>query len=87
MAEFERVLSIQTLVSDCGTHPKGVVQLRVAGAAESLTISLPSLDEAESLADLVDGYCRLHNPSGPSLWTRKGKFLSSIYVVNSFIYS
>ncbi|KAF4528011.1 hypothetical protein B566_EDAN002194 [Ephemera danica] len=71
MAEFERVLSIQTLVSDCNTHTKGVVQLRVAGAAESLTITLPSLDEAESLADLVDGYCRLHNPSGPSLWTRK----------------
>ncbi|XP_059485924.1 focal adhesion kinase 1 isoform X2 [Neocloeon triangulifer] len=71
MAEFERVLNIQTLVSDCGTHSKGVVQLKVAGTAENLTITLASINEAESLADLIDGYCRLHNPSGPSLWTRK----------------
>ncbi|CAB3370835.1 Hypothetical predicted protein [Cloeon dipterum] len=71
MADFEKVLNIQTLVSDCSTHCKGVVQLRVAGATEFLTMTLASLNEAESLADLIDGYCRLHNPSGPSLWTRK----------------
>lgn len=49
-----------------------MVQLRVAGAAETLTITCPSLAEAESLADLIDGYCRLHNNTTTSLWSCKG---------------
>ncbi|XP_054275381.1 focal adhesion kinase 1-like isoform X6 [Macrosteles quadrilineatus] len=71
MAEFSSVLGIQTLVSDCDTHRKAMLQLRVAGAAETLTITCPSATDAESLADLVDGYCRLHHGSSTSMWNRK----------------
>lgn len=59
-----------------------MVQLRVAGAAETLTITCPSLAEAESLADLIDGYCRLHNNTTTSLWSCKGmalKFVSFMF--------
>ncbi|PSN57364.1 hypothetical protein C0J52_02892 [Blattella germanica] len=71
MAEFDRIQAIQTLVSDCETHRKAVVQLRVAGTTETLTITCPSLEVAESLADLIDGYCRLVTQSTTSLWNRK----------------
>lgn len=71
MADFSSVLGLQTLVSDCNTHQKAMLQLRVAGATETLTITCPSLSEAESLADLIDGYCRLHNNTDTSLWNRK----------------
>uniref|UniRef100_A0A1B6D3T2 non-specific protein-tyrosine kinase n=1 Tax=Clastoptera arizonana TaxID=38151 RepID=A0A1B6D3T2_9HEMI len=71
MADFSKVLGLQTLVSDCNTHRKAMLQLRVAGAAETLTITCPTLPEAESLADLIDGYCRLHNNNDISIWNRK----------------
>ncbi|KAL6447379.1 hypothetical protein ACFW04_001532 [Cataglyphis niger] len=71
MAEFSQIQSIQTLVSDCKTHAKACIKLRVAGAAETLSITCSSLDQAESLADLIDGYCRLVTGSNTSLWNRK----------------
>lgn len=73
MAEFSQIQSIQTLVSDCKEHAKACIKLRVAGAAETLSITCSSLDQAESLADLIDGYCRLVTGSNTSLWNRKGK--------------
>lgn len=73
MAEFSQIQSIQTLVSDCKEHAKACIKLRVAGAAETLSITCSSLDQAESLADLIDGYCRLATGSNTSLWNRKGK--------------
>ncbi|KOX72079.1 Focal adhesion kinase 1 [Melipona quadrifasciata] len=60
-----------TLVSDCKEHAKACIKLRVAGAAETLSITCSSLDQAESLADLIDGYCRLVTGSNTSLWNRK----------------
>ncbi|OAD62388.1 Focal adhesion kinase 1 [Eufriesea mexicana] len=71
MAEFSQIQSIQTLVSDCKEHAKACIKLRVAGAAETLSITCSSLDQAESLADLIDGYCRLVTGSSTSLWNRK----------------
>ncbi|KYN12384.1 Focal adhesion kinase 1 [Trachymyrmex cornetzi] len=71
MAEFSQIQSIQTLVSDCKEHAKACIKLRVAGAAETLSITCSSLDQAESLADLIDGYCRLVTSSNTSLWNRK----------------
>ncbi|XP_075215474.1 protein tyrosine kinase 2 Fak isoform X5 [Lycorma delicatula] len=71
MAEFSSVQSLQTLVSDCSTHTKAMLQLKVSGAAETLTITCPTLPQAESLADLIDGYCRLTNNTDTSLWTRE----------------
>ncbi len=71
-ADFSSVKSIQTLLSDCEAHRKAVLQLRISGASEPLTITCPCLEEAESMSDLIDGYCRLLSPSHTSLWTRKG---------------
>ncbi|XP_078037265.1 protein tyrosine kinase 2 Fak isoform X3 [Augochlora pura] len=71
IAEFSQIQSIQTLVSDCKEHAKACIKLRVAGAAETLSITCSSLDQAESLADLIDGYCRLVTGSNTSLWNRK----------------
>ena len=63
-----------TLPTQAG-QGKSVLQLRVAGSAELLTITCPSMAEAENMADLVDGYCRLVNQSSTSIWSRKGKSL------------
>ncbi|XP_053980270.1 focal adhesion kinase 1 isoform X2 [Hylaeus volcanicus] len=71
MAEFFKIQSIQTLVSDCKEHAKACIKLRVAGEAETLSITCSSLDQAESLADLIDGYCRVVTGSNTSLWNRK----------------
>lgn len=68
MADFSQVQAIQTLSLEDG---KGVLQLRIAGAAEPLTITCASLSEAEDMADLIDGYCRLVNDMQGSLWTKK----------------
>lgn len=74
IAEFDQIQAVQTLVTDCETHKKAVLQLRVAGAQETLIITCPTIEVAESLADLVDGYCRLTSGSTTSLWNRKGKY-------------
>lgn len=79
MAEFTQIQSIQTLVSDCKEHAKACIKLRVTGAAETLSITCSSLDQAESLADLIDGYCRLMTGSNTSLWNRKGKLHCIIF--------
>ncbi|GJQ76496.1 hypothetical protein Trydic_g2203 [Trypoxylus dichotomus] len=71
IADFSEIQAIQTLVSDCDDHPKATLQLRVAGAQEILFITCPNLDVAESLADLIDGYCRLNSGSLTSIWNRK----------------
>ena len=76
MTEFSHVQSIQTVetVSDKnGTYNMGLLQLRVAGSSELLTVTCPSLRESENIADLIDGYCRLVNNSQNSIWMRRGK--------------
>lgn len=72
MADFSQVQAIQTLSLDDG---KGVLQLRIAGATEPLTITCASLAEAEDMADLIDGYCRLVHDFQGSFWTKKGNSL------------
>ena len=59
--------------------------MRVAGSAELLTVTCPSLREAENIADLVDGYCRLVNNSPTSIWTRKGEFEKNTNQMHDFI--
>ena len=77
--------SIATLLSDCITHEKAAVQLRIHGKAEPLSITCANPDIAESIADLIDGHCRLHAHSNrksiASLWTRKGKSYISIITI------
>lgn len=72
IADFDQIQAIQTLVSDCEEHTKATLQLRVAGNQEILFITCPSLEIAESLADLIDGYYRLHAGIDCSIWNRKG---------------
>jgi focal adhesion kinase 1 len=79
MADFSHIQSIQTVLAppQKGTcdapnqSAKASLQLRVAGSSELLTITCPSLDVAESMADLIDGYCRLVNRATTSIWHRK----------------
>ena len=71
MADFDHVQSIQTAAS--GNDLKGLLQLKIAGATEPLTITCPSLSAAEDMADLIDGYCRLVNSGKESCWNRKGE--------------
>ena len=70
MADFSHIQSLQTVVGEGGGREgqatKAMLQLRVAGSAELLTITCPSLTLAENMADLVDGYCRLINNSNTS---------------------
>ncbi|XP_060536521.1 focal adhesion kinase 1-like isoform X6 [Cylas formicarius] len=68
---FDQIQAIQTLVSDCDEHSKATLQLKVAGTQEVLFFTCPNVDIAESLADLIDGYCRLHSGSQASIWNRK----------------
>lgn len=70
MADFSQVQSIQTLSLEDG---KGVLELRIAGANEPLKITCTSLAEAEDMADLIDGYCRLVHDFHGSFWTKKGR--------------
>ncbi|XP_026332711.1 focal adhesion kinase 1 isoform X5 [Hyposmocoma kahamanoa] len=78
IASFGDIVAIQTLKSNCtqpsqsqtGSCGKAALQLRVKGATETLTITCSSVEAAESLADLVDGYCRLVTDSQTSLWNR-----------------
>ncbi|MCL4120324.1 UNVERIFIED_CONTAM: hypothetical protein GTU68_037752, partial [Idotea baltica] len=78
MASFEQVQSVDTLLTDCENHRKALVQLKIAGTAEPLSITCPSISIAESLADLIDGYCRLVNNSKTSLWNTKDGSLSDL---------
>lgn len=70
MAEFKDIVSLQTLYTDCTEHRKAMLRLKIAGATEALTITCSSLFEAESLADLVDGYHRLKAKTTLSIWNR-----------------
>uniref|UniRef100_A0A3Q3GP85 Focal adhesion kinase 1 n=1 Tax=Labrus bergylta TaxID=56723 RepID=A0A3Q3GP85_9LABR len=58
LANFTQVQSIQYSAME-EKDRKGMLQLNVAGAAEPLTVTTASLNMAENLADLIDGYCRL----------------------------
>ncbi|KAL3288796.1 hypothetical protein HHI36_003230 [Cryptolaemus montrouzieri] len=71
IADFDQIQAIQTLVSDCEEHTKATLQLKVAGAQEILFFTCPTLEVAESLADLIDGYYRLQTGSVTSIWNMK----------------
>uniref|UniRef100_A0A4W5JJF7 non-specific protein-tyrosine kinase n=1 Tax=Hucho hucho TaxID=62062 RepID=A0A4W5JJF7_9TELE len=60
LANFTQVQTIGYSVME-DKERKGMLQLNVAGAAEPLTVTTPSLTTAENMADLIDGYCRLVN--------------------------
>ena len=71
MADFHQVQSMQTSAGE--SDLKGLLQLKIAGASDPLYITCDSLSDAEDVADLIDGYCRLVNSGNNSCWNRKGK--------------
>ena len=91
MAEFSHVQAIQTVCDDNNSRHihqrsdflasgKASVRLKVAGSNELLSINCPNLNVAESMADLVDGYCRLVNNSSTSIWNRKGAAIFCLHL-------
>uniref|UniRef100_A0A4W5JJ28 non-specific protein-tyrosine kinase n=1 Tax=Hucho hucho TaxID=62062 RepID=A0A4W5JJ28_9TELE len=76
LANFTQVQTIGYSVME-DKERKGMLQLNVAGAAEPLTVTTPSLTTAENMADLIDGYCRLVNGVTQSFIIRPQKGTSS----------
>ncbi|ELW62545.1 protein-tyrosine kinase 2-beta isoform X1 [Tupaia chinensis] len=64
LAEFKQIKSIRCLPLEEG---QAVLQLGIEGAPQSLSIKTSSLAEAENMADLIDGYCRLQGEHKDSL--------------------
>nr|XP_033786735.1 focal adhesion kinase 1 isoform X7 [Geotrypetes seraphini] len=69
LTDFNQVQTIQYSASE-DKDKKGMLQLKIAGAPEPLTVTAPSLTIAENMADLVDGYCRLVNGATDSFIIR-----------------
>lgn len=71
------------LAADCESHNvrnlvnKAVVQIKVVGASDPLLITCSSVEMAESIADLIDRYCRLVNGTTVSLWNKRGNIFCS----------
>lgn len=73
MADFAHIENIQTLVSECDTHRKTLVQLQVTDSADPLVLSCSTIEHMYSLANLINGYCQLARKTNISLWNKKGK--------------
>ncbi|XP_057654980.1 focal adhesion kinase 1 isoform X2 [Diorhabda carinulata] len=71
IADFDQIRAIQILVNDYRANTKATVQLKIAGSQDLVFFSCTNLEIAESLADLLDGYCRLHSHSQKSIWNQK----------------
>ncbi|CAF0758842.1 unnamed protein product [Didymodactylos carnosus] len=66
MTLFENILAILTTKST-GDN-RGLMKLTIAGSAEALTFTFPSLLDANDVAILIDGYCMLINSKTISIW-------------------
>ncbi|XP_058691256.1 protein-tyrosine kinase 2-beta isoform X1 [Poecile atricapillus] len=64
LAEFRDIRSIRCSAAEDG---QALLQLALSGNPQSLAIRTSSLAEAENMADLIDGYCRLQGDSETSL--------------------
>ena len=87
MACFQQIESFQTLLkedpkkgletvasSSDSIHKKCVLQIKIFGADELLSIICPSLIVIENIAQLIDGYCKLQLKKVDSLWINKCKY-------------
>ncbi|XP_041030619.1 protein-tyrosine kinase 2-beta isoform X2 [Carcharodon carcharias] len=68
LAEFNQIKSINFVHSD--EDKKASLQLEIQGAPQPLTITASALATVESMADLIDGYCRLENETTSSFISR-----------------
>ncbi len=82
VADFSHVQNVETLLSDFDGHRKAVVQIKVAGTMEPLIITCGTMDVAESIADLIDRYCRLVNGTNLSLWNKRSKYIGVCFCLN-----
>ncbi|NWI95970.1 FAK2 kinase, partial [Pitta sordida] len=64
LAEFRNIKSIRCSAVEDG---QALLQLGLSGTPQSLSIQTASLAEAENMADLIDGYCRIQGDSDTSL--------------------
>ncbi|KAM7027978.1 protein-tyrosine kinase 2-beta [Passerculus sandwichensis] len=64
LAEFRDIKSIRCSTTEDG---QALLQLGLSGTPQSLSIRTSSLAEAENMADLIDGYCRLQGGTETSL--------------------
>ncbi|XP_031959209.1 protein-tyrosine kinase 2-beta isoform X2 [Corvus moneduloides] len=64
LAEFRDIKSIRCSGVEDG---QALLQLGLSGTPQSLAVKTSSLAEAENMADLIDGYCRLQGGSETSL--------------------
>lgn len=70
LAEFKQIKSIKCTPVEEG---RALLQLGLTGNPQSLTIKTSSLAEAENMADLIDGYCRLQGSFDETLIVRPNK--------------
>ncbi|CAO1301357.1 unnamed protein product [Diamesa serratosioi] len=57
--------------SNCGCNAiKSQLRIQVDGNSEDLGITCNGVNTADSIADLVDGYCKIFNNNNLSLWDR-----------------
>ncbi|XP_065167445.1 focal adhesion kinase 1-like isoform X5 [Atheta coriaria] len=71
VGDFDAISAIETLVNECDKNSKATLQLRIDGADEAFTITCANVEVTESIADLIDGYCRLHHGRPNSIWTKR----------------
>uniref|UniRef100_A0A4W5MHB3 FERM domain-containing protein n=1 Tax=Hucho hucho TaxID=62062 RepID=A0A4W5MHB3_9TELE len=72
LANFTQIQTIQYSSTEDKVR-QGMLLLNVAGAPEPLTVTTASLNTAENMADLIDGYCRLVNKVSRSFIVRVQK--------------
>ncbi|XP_054598946.1 protein-tyrosine kinase 2-beta isoform X1 [Nothobranchius furzeri] len=70
LAKFSQVCSIACSAESDG---RAVLTVHIKGTKQPLEVNTSSLAVAESMADLIDGYCRLEGCTVSSLITRNNK--------------
>ncbi|XP_019755170.2 focal adhesion kinase 1 [Dendroctonus ponderosae] len=65
--EFKHINKLK--IEDCKETSKVALRLKLTTSAEILCFICPNAAVAESLADLIDGYCRIHSEAECSVWT------------------
>lgn len=86
MACFSQIEHFQTLLKDPEDlknleispnfvhNTKCILQIKIFGADELLSIICPSVIVTENIAQLIDGYCKLQLKKVDSLWINKCRF-------------
>ena len=64
---------------------KTQLKIKVTGNAEDLAITCNGVKTAESIADLVDGYCKMVHNSEMSFWDRTCKLLYSFLIFKKIV--